>query len=152
MSPCVLTIGAARFITATCASAAVRPTGRPPARRTPATSRVLMLPASTPTTTSNVAASVTRRPSTWRFGIPAAASAASISRPPPCTTVSWATPARAAIPLAIRATSVGALEQLPSEFEHDALYVFDAMTWGKYFYTWQCIISQDLVYAWSSVA
>jgi hypothetical protein len=75
--------GAARFTVATVASAPVSPTGRAPARRTAATSRVLIAPASTATTTSSVGSSVTRRPSTCRFGIPATASAASISFPPP---------------------------------------------------------------------
>src|SRR5262249_46003389 len=55
-----------------------------------ATNRVFTAPASTETTTSSVASSVILRPSTCRFGMPAAASAASISRPPPCTTMSGA--------------------------------------------------------------
>ena len=46
-SPATLTIGAARFTVATVASAPVSPTGLPPARRTAATSRVLIAPAST---------------------------------------------------------------------------------------------------------
>ena len=64
-----------------------------------------MAPASTATTTSSVRASVTRKPSTCCFGIPACASAASISRPPPCTTTSDACPASAAIPSATRSRS-----------------------------------------------
>ena len=87
-SPATVTIGAARFIVATVASAPVNPTGLPPARRTAATRRVLMAPARTETTTSSVGASVTRSPSTCCFGMPAVLSAASISLPPPCTTTS----------------------------------------------------------------
>ena len=68
-----MTIGAARFTVATAASAPVSPTGLPPARRTAATSRVLIAPASTDTTTSSVGASVTRKPSTCCFGMPAVA-------------------------------------------------------------------------------
>ena len=58
---------------ATDASAPVQ-SHRPRARLAPsaATSRVLIAPASTATTTSSVRASVTRRPSTWCFGMPAA--------------------------------------------------------------------------------
>ena len=60
-----------RLTVATPASAPVSPTARPPAALMAATKRVLMAPASTETTTSSVGASVTRRPSTCRFGMPA---------------------------------------------------------------------------------
>ena len=60
---------------------------RPPASSA-ATNRVLTAPASTETTTSSVGSSVIRSPSTCRFSMPAALSAASISLPPPCTTTS----------------------------------------------------------------
>jgi hypothetical protein len=109
-------IGAARFTTATPASAPVSPTGDPPASRTAATRRVLIEPASTATTASSVGASVTRNPSTWRFGMPASASAASISLPPPCTTVSDARAASARMPRAMRCTSAGCSSSSPPSF------------------------------------
>ena len=67
------------------ASAPVSPTALTPAVVSAATNRVLIVPASTLTTTSSVASSVIRSPSTWRFSMPATFSAASISLPPPCT-------------------------------------------------------------------
>ena len=67
------------------ASAPVSPTARTPAATSAATNRVLTAPASTATTISSVASSVIRRPSTCRFSMPAALSAASISLPPPWT-------------------------------------------------------------------
>src|SRR4029079_8803869 len=62
-SPATVLIGADRFIVATVASAPVRPTGFAPARRTAATSRVLIAPASTETTTFSVGSQVPAAPS-----------------------------------------------------------------------------------------
>ena len=89
----------------------------PPRARSAATRRVLMAPASTETTTSRVRASVTRRPSICCLGIPAAARAESISRPPPWTITRAECLARAAIPVARRRSSSAVLEQLAAELQ-----------------------------------
>ena len=65
----------------------VRPSA-PPAAVSAATRRVFTAPARTETTRSSVGPSVMRRPSTLPLEIPAAFSAASIARPPPCTITS----------------------------------------------------------------
>jgi hypothetical protein len=79
---------------------------------------VLIAPASTDTTTSSVGSSVIRSPSTCRFSIPAAFNAASISRPPPCTTTSGTGGGDAADGRHDRLQPFGALEQLASEFQN----------------------------------
>ena len=103
-SPLVALCNAAFFTGATPASAPVNPIARPPAALMAATNRVLMDPASTETTISSVSGSVTRRPSTWRLGMPTCASDASISRPPPCTTISGRSFAACLITLPIAAS------------------------------------------------
>ena len=82
-----------------------------------ATNRVLTVPASTSTTTPIVCSSVTRRPSTWRFGTPMRASAASISRPPPWTTARRVRSATRASIDGQRREPLGLLEQLAAELE-----------------------------------
>ena len=73
------------------ASAPGQPDGVDTAAANAATNRVLTAPARTDTTTASVGSSVIRSPSTCRFSMPAAFSAASISLPPP-----WTMPGRRA--------------------------------------------------------
>jgi N-acetyl-gamma-glutamyl-phosphate reductase len=61
-------------------------------------------------------ASVTRKPSTCCLAIPAVASAASISLPPPCTTTSDAFFASDAMPRATRSRSAGCSSSSPPSF------------------------------------
>ena len=83
-----------------------QPDGATPAVVSAATNRVLITPARTDTTTSNVGSSVIRSPSICRFSMPAAFSAASISLPPPWTIArgverqsrQWPSRGRAAVP------------------------------------------------------
>ena len=86
--PAVDRCAAVRVARPSPASTPVRPTAGTPHATSAATSSVFAVPASTETTTSSVARSVMRRPSTFFGAMARRSSSASIARPPPCTTTS----------------------------------------------------------------
>ena len=116
-SPATVRSGAARRERPIRPSAPVRPTARPPAAPIAATSAVLVRPASTETTVSSVAASVTRRPSTKR-GRLAARAQLGVDRPAAAVDDDERPDAaRRTIAAAAERDRRGVLEQLAAEFE-----------------------------------
>src|SRR6188768_3116366 len=115
-SPFIVASGAAFTARPIFASAPVSPTARAPRAPIAATRPVLVRPASTDTTLSSAALSVTRRPSTKRGVRPRTFRSASIARPPPCTTTSGSRFARRTIAAADAATALASSSSSPPSF------------------------------------